>query len=553
MNIKTIFSFLQHKKRILFLVSLPPTPEFQRHDGLVEECLDKLYREGVTTSQTIDSKTLSTISKYDVVILVAHLDEKRNELVLRDSHLSITSFVDSLPRDFKGVLDFSSCYAGQWMKLIKERCPNCHVQGVKSQAMLKYRLTIYPYVIKLYNSDMNLEYKEAYQRIVEASSKIADVDGNNNEVLKKSDIIAGDTLGKASYIYSPSEVIREEPFLVQVYINKDNSEDQISLRACRKDSNARFVESLKLKLKKGDTITVQYSVFPNSEYISVDDPIQAIEWDGDSCEFYFNVIVEKEFTRSSFTGTILLIINNKPMAKCPIVTNVGKEKNEIPSDLNLQLYDPNEELIIGKNRILEQLTSNLEQLESQLANEKNEVKIKMLNSNINTCRKCIELTRKPDIRNHEKMKKTVFVSSTCEEAMRPYREAVRDVVKSLELNVDLCEEWSHGSYPSDKCCQQVIDSDIYICILGGRYGYIEPSLGISMTQMEYEAAKSTNKDILIFVLTPPNDTDEANEIKEKQSEFRNYILASNCLQKFSSLEELKKFSRKGLLNRISSK
>ena len=552
MSIKNLFSFLQHKRRILFLVSLPSTPEFQRHDGLVEECLDKLHREGVKTSQTIDRTTLSTINKYDVVIVVAHLDEKENELVLRDSRLSIASFVDFLPRDFKGIIDFSSCYAGQWMKLIKEKCPNCHVQGVKSQAMLKYRLTIYPYVIKLYNTEKNLEYKEAYWRIVEASSKIAEKDVNNM-LLSKTDIIGGDTLGKATYIYSPSEVVREEPFLVQVYINKDDNEEQITLRASRKDSNTRFVESVKLKLKKGDSITAQYSVFPNSEYITVDDPIQAIEWDGNSCQFYFNVIVEKLFTRNSFTGTILLNINNKPKVKCPIVTIVGKEKNEIPSGLMFQLYDANEEMAIGQRRMLEQLTLNLENLQNQLINERNEEKKKMIKSTMFTCKKCIELAKNPCKRNSEKQSKTVFVSSTCEDSMMPYREAVRDVVNSLMMTADLCDNWSHGSYPSDKCCQQVLDSDIYLCILGGRYGYIEPSFGISMTQMEYEAAKSANKEILLFVLTPPNESNETNEIKARQAEFRNYILASNCLQKFSSLEELKEYSHKGLLKCISSK
>lgn len=552
MSITSLFPFLQRKRRILFLISLPPTPEFQRHEGLVEDCLDKLYREGVKTSKTIDRKTLSTINKYDVVIVVAHLDEKENELVLRDSRLSIASFVNFLPGDFKGIIDFSSCYAGQWMKLIKEKCPNCHVQGVKSQAMLKYRLTIYPYVIQLYNSEKNLEYKEAYRRIVEAGSKIAEREANN-KLLTKADILGGDTLGKATYIYSPSEVIREEPFLVQVYINKDDNEEQITLRASRKDSNTRFVDSVKLKLKKGDTITAQYSVLPNSEYITIDDPIQTIEWNGNSCEFYFNIIVEKLFTRNSFTGTILLNINNKPQVKCPIVTNVGKEQNEIPSDFKFQLYDANEEMAIGQKRILEHLSFNFENLQSQLINEKNEEKKKMIQSTICTCKKCIELAKSPCNRNSEKQSKTVFVSSTCEDAMKPYREAVRDVVKSLMMTADLCDNWSHGSYPSDKCCQQVLDSDIYLCILGGRYGYIEPSLGISMTQMEYEAAKSANKEILLFVLTPPNESDETNEIRARQAEFRNYILASNCLQKFSSLEELKKFSHEGLLKCISSK
>ena len=166
------FSFWQHKK-VLFLISLPSTPEFQRHEPLVSQCLEKLKKERVTVDKNIDSTSLSTINKYDVVIIVAHLDEDSNELVLADRHLPIHTFVDYLPEDFTGVLDFSSCYAAQWIKLIKRKCPNCHVQGASQQTVLDYRLIIYPHVIRLYRENKSLDYHEAYMTIEEKTKTIA--------------------------------------------------------------------------------------------------------------------------------------------------------------------------------------------------------------------------------------------------------------------------------------------------------------------------------------------------------------------------------------------
>ena len=57
----------------------------------------------------------------------------------------------------------------------------------------------------------------------------------------------------------------------------------------------------------------------------------------------------------------------------------------------------------------------------------------------------------------------------------------------------------------DKSQWQVIqrwisDSDIYIIILGGRYGSIEPSSGLSYTELEYDFAVSSGKPHFAIVI-----------------------------------------------------
>ena len=170
-----------------------------------------------------------------------------------------------------------------------------------------------------------------------------------------------------------------------------------------------------------------------------------------------------------------------------------------------------------------------------------------------TCQKCMKLIDMP-VRLDTQMKKTVFVSSTCDEFMKPFRETIREVVEELKMNADLCGDWPQsGSNPADVCCQKVMDSDIYVCILGGRYGYIEPSLNTSMTEMEFHAAFSTHKKILAFVLTPPNESNEPDAVKNRQNQFVNYLKTSRILREFKNVEELKEFSRSDLQTFISSK
>ena len=96
-----------------------------------------------------------------------------------------------------------------------------------------------------------------------------------------------------------------------------------------------------------------------------------------------------------------------------------------------------------------------------------------------------------------------------------------------------------------------MDSDIYLGIFGGRYGYIEPSLDSSMTQMEYLTAVSAKKKILLFVIKPINETDEPEPIKKRQNAFIKNLENSRILRTFANPSELSELAKNDLLDFIA--
>lgn len=94
----------------------------------------------------------------------------------------------------------------------------------------------------------------------------------------------------------------------------------------------------------------------------------------------------------------------------------------------------------------------------------------------------------------------VFVSSTYEDLI-PYREAAQQVLTRLEQTVKGMEYF--GSKPNDPltvCIDNVKTSDIYVAIIGMRYGSVDDETGKSFTQLEYEAAIENNIPTLIYLI-----------------------------------------------------
>ncbi|UTW62208.1 DUF4062 domain-containing protein [bacterium SCSIO 12741] len=98
------------------------------------------------------------------------------------------------------------------------------------------------------------------------------------------------------------------------------------------------------------------------------------------------------------------------------------------------------------------------------------------------------------------MKKTVFISSTFVDL----EDERREIWKSLEkFNVIVKGMERFGARPEDSlstCLNEVEQSDIYIGIIGVRFGSIDGKSNKSYTQLEYEKALATNKIILVYLM-----------------------------------------------------
>lgn len=94
----------------------------------------------------------------------------------------------------------------------------------------------------------------------------------------------------------------------------------------------------------------------------------------------------------------------------------------------------------------------------------------------------------------------VFVSSTYSDLIAERQSAVEAILTAGHIPAGM-ELFTSGDESQMEVIKQWIDeSDVYLLILGGRYGSIEPRTGKSYTQLEYEYALSQAKPFFACVI-----------------------------------------------------
>lgn len=105
----------------------------------------------------------------------------------------------------------------------------------------------------------------------------------------------------------------------------------------------------------------------------------------------------------------------------------------------------------------------------------------------------------------------VFVSSTYTDLIEERQAAVGAVLKSGHIPAGM-ELFTAGDKSQLEIIKRWIDeSDVYMLILGGRYGSVEPDSGVSYTELEYNYALESDKPLFAVVIK-----DDALEKKVKE-------------------------------------
>lgn len=96
---------------------------------------------------------------------------------------------------------------------------------------------------------------------------------------------------------------------------------------------------------------------------------------------------------------------------------------------------------------------------------------------------------------------SVFISSTYEDLV-PYRKAVwKRISEEFQVEIRGMETFGARSQkPMDVCLEEVSQSDIYVGIVGMRYGSVEKAMGRSFVELEYSKALESNLPILIYLI-----------------------------------------------------
>jgi len=114
-----------------------------------------------------------------------------------------------------------------------------------------------------------------------------------------------------------------------------------------------------------------------------------------------------------------------------------------------------------------------------------------------------------------KKKLQVFVSSTYTDLKEERQAAVEAILDAghIPAGMELFQAGNESQLDTIK--KWIDDSDVYMLILGGRYGSIEPKSGNNYTQIEYEYAIDKRIPIFAVVLTESFLHKKASEIGEK--------------------------------------
>lgn len=151
----------------------------------------------------------------------------------------------------------------------------------------------------------------------------------------------------------------------------------------------------------------------------------------------------------------------------------------------------------------------------------------------------------------------VFVSSTYSDMVR-YRDSMRDAINNANCLSYGMERFGANSIPPlEKCYEELMDCQIYVCAIGMRYGSIDEQTQKSYTQLEYEKAESLGIPILAFLIDESKTRFSIDEIDlgdsaVKLAAFKNKIKSSKTVtcDFFESGPDLKGKVYRAIINEI---
>lgn len=140
------------------------------------------------------------------------------------------------------------------------------------------------------------------------------------------------------------------------------------------------------------------------------------------------------------------------------------------------------------------------------------------------------------------VRKTVFISSTFVD-LKEERKKVWDSLEKFDVTVKGMEQFgARTSNPLITCISEVEQSDIYVGIIGMRYGSEEPNSGKSYSQLEYEKAVEQNKEILIYLINEDSSSVTPNLIQfdkiQKLNNFKTILKDKHTIDTFSNSQDL---------------
>lgn len=474
---------------------------------LLEDALLDAKKKGATVIESASLGDFQKLNSFDAVVVIAHHSDNSDEIELDGKMIPTRRIIEAIPLDANAVIDLTSCYSSSLLTKIKVRVPQCTMIGIDAATALSFRLLLLGETLTVLcgRRAPSMNYRDA---LVQALRRFPKASGKCQLDERPADAVRLGSTRLMSTVYAPNEARCGDDFMVSVFIHKPKDSQSVELLARTLDSEAtlRNKTTLRLAIKPGDWVDFQLSCAGNDDgTFEFDENKKGIAWDNDMASVEFCVSVAPHCKKSAFIGKLKIAVNKRPagemLFKTGIIPKDAKESNAECTEIRFVPYDQNKERQISGTDLLSKLNKQLDVLTAECADyEENDERRSKALLDMDICRKCIELISDSTSDSPSKILK-VFVSSTSD--LVQYRKVMREQIVSCEMYPDMYECWGQGNdYPRDKCCKHVLESDIFVCILGAKYGFVEPAWGMSMTEIEFRVAMKAGKPILVYIYEP---------------------------------------------------
>lgn len=475
--------------------------KYRKTAGLLEHTLKDASDRGATIIDDATLKDIEMINHFEIIILIAHHSNNSDEIEIQGKLIASKLVVTKMSSNFNGVIDLTSCYSAFLLPKIKAVAPGSSIIGIDIATSLPFRLLLLDETLKLLCQNNELSYKQALIKVLERLPNAPDV----LAVKEFASVHLGDEALKST-AFAPKEAEKGDEFLVSVFIHKPEECQEVELMARVIDENSYLqnTKTLSIIISEGDRIDFQLSCAgSNAGDFIFDENKKGLIWDGEMASVEFCVSVSEECRKKAFIGKLQFAVNKEPagemLFKTLIVDKASAPISKECTELHFIPYNHAKEKQDSEDAILSKLEEQHSLLQDELRGcVVGDIKRERLSLDISICEKCIELISASKQKPKQKMLK-VFISSTSD--LKNYRQVIREQVESCEMFPDMYERWGQGNdYPRDMCCQHVLDSDIFVCLLGAKYGFVEPAWGMSMTEIEFRVALKSGKPILVYIL-----------------------------------------------------
>lgn len=291
-----------------------------------------LEKKGVDIINIFSPEDLKKAFAYPTVILTAHRHRFLECMDFMGHTLEIGEIIKLIPKDYKGIVDISSCYSATLLIQCKQTAPFATFIAAETEVSVKLRLFIYEHTIRLMISHPRMDYLDAFRVIISRIIKSAKTqDSFKGDVFLGGKQFSNSKIERNVSVFAPNEVRSGETMLIQIYIYKNNVDVTSSAKMADEDLVEKDRLPVNLDLIHKDDIKIILNVF-NSPLLSQTKPLL---WNDRISRISFFIDIPNDYDKNKLYFSALVVQNNAVVGELNFCVKIVTEysQNRIPTNI----------------------------------------------------------------------------------------------------------------------------------------------------------------------------------------------------------------------------